>query len=60
MSSEAQSQNRNVNCENHINNDQQCAICQEPIPQNKVSFVDLCLHQYCFECLKKWCEVRGK
>lgn len=38
-------------------NGQQCAICQDVINQNNASVVDLCMHQYCFPCLKQWCEV---
>lgn len=55
-----QTQTVNVDRENQCENTQpneQCPICQEQITQNNASFVDLCLHQYCFECLKKWCEV---
>lgn len=56
----SQTQTVNVDRENQCENTQpneQCPICQEQITQNNASFVDLCLHQYCFECLKKWCEV---
>lgn len=46
--------------ENVVDNSQsvvKCAICQDSIAKNNVSFVDLCMHQYCFDCLKQWCEV---
>lgn len=58
-----ESHNLNVDREVPSENTQpneQCAICQEPITKTNASFVDLCLHQYCFECLKKWCEVSDK
>lgn len=57
MSGEAESQNMEDDRENHTENLQQCAICQDSITLENASFVDLCLHQYCFPCLKQWCEV---
>lgn len=38
-------------------NDDVCAICIEPIPKQNVSHAYPCMHKYCFECVKKWCEV---
>lgn len=49
-----------VDRENIANNSQslvKCAICQDVIAKDNISFVDLCLHQFCFECLKSWCAV---
>lgn len=49
-----------VERENIADNSQsliKCAICQDVIAKINISFVDLCMHQYCFDCLKQWCEV---
>lgn len=54
-----QSQMLNVESENATDSQPlvNCAICQDVIEKRNRSFVDLCLHQYCFDCLKQWCEV---
>ncbi|XP_055307305.1 uncharacterized protein LOC129571523 [Sitodiplosis mosellana] len=52
-----------VERENVADNSQtlvKCAICQDVVEKTKASFVDLCFHQYCFDCLKKWCEVKAE
>lgn len=49
-------QNVSVNCDIDSNNEQ-CAICHETIVISKAGHACPCMHQFCFDCLKQWCEV---